>query len=91
MTAMQATNDDATGAVTMYTTGWCGFCARLKRGLQSEGVGFVEVDIDEIEGAAEIVMSKNGGNQTVPTLIFSDGTSLTNPSVAEVKEQLARL
>ena len=75
--------------VTMYTTGWCGFCARLKRGLNSEGIGFAEIDIEETDGAAEIVMSRNHGNQTVPTLVFADGTSLTNPSVAEVKQKLA--
>jgi mycoredoxin len=34
-------------------------------------------------------MSVNGGNQTVPTVVFSDGTALTNPSLAQVKQQLA--
>ena len=34
-------------------------------------------------------MSVNGGNQTVPTLVFADGTALTNPSVAQVKAKLA--
>jgi mycoredoxin len=34
-------------------------------------------------------MSVNGGNRTVPTLLFPDGTALTNPSLAEVKAQLA--
>jgi mycoredoxin len=34
------------------------------------------------------VMSVNGGSQTVPTLVFPDGTALTNPSVAQVKEKL---
>jgi mycoredoxin len=87
------TNDTAlpTSSVTMYTTSWCGFCARLKRGLESEGVEFDEVNIEEVDGAADLVMAKNGGNRTVPTLIFGDGTALTNPSVSEVKAQLARL
>lgn len=80
----------ARGDVTMYTTGWCGFCARLKRALQSEGIRFHEVDIDEVDGAADVVMSRNGGNRTVPTLVFADGSALTNPSLADVKEQLAR-
>jgi mycoredoxin len=34
-------------------------------------------------------MSVNGGNQTVPTVVFPDGTALTNPSLNEVKERLA--
>lgn len=82
---------DADGpGFTMYTTGWCGFCARLKRGLHAEGIDFTEVDIEQVEGAAEIVMANNGGNRTVPTLIFGDGSALTNPSVAQVKAQLTR-
>jgi mycoredoxin len=48
-----------------------------------------EVDIERDEAAAEFVMSVNGGNQTVPTVLFPDGTVLTNPSVAQVKAQLA--
>jgi mycoredoxin len=73
----------------MYTTTWCGFCRRLKMQLQHEGISFDEIDIERDEGAAEFVMSVNNGNQTVPTLVFSDGTALTNPSVAEVKARLA--
>lgn len=74
---------------TMYTTSWCGFCARLKSGLQREGITYDEVDIERVDGAAEIVMDANGGNRTVPTLVFADGSALTNPSVAQVKEKLA--
>lgn len=87
MTASQSTTE-ASHPVTMYTTGWCGFCARLKRGLQSEGIEFAEINIEETDGAADIVMARNNGNQTVPTVVFADGTSLTNPSVTEVKAKL---
>ncbi|HEY2272066.1 MAG TPA: mycoredoxin [Jatrophihabitantaceae bacterium] len=76
-------------SLTMYTTTWCGFCARLKTQLHREGIEYDEVDIERDPAAAEFVMSVNGGNRTVPTLLFSDGTALTNPSVAEVKAQLA--
>jgi mycoredoxin len=74
---------------TMYTTSWCGFCSRLKSGLEREGISYDEVDIERTDGAAEIVMEVNGGNRTVPTLVFADGTALTNPSVKEVKAKLA--
>ena len=36
-------------------------------------------------------MSVNGGNQTVPTLRFADGSALTNPSIIQVKQHLATL
>ena len=41
--------------------------------------------------AAEIVEKVNGGNRTVPTLVYSDGTAMTNPSAKQVVEKLASL
>ena len=81
----------ATPAVTMYTTTWCGYCKRLKRMMQDDGIAFAEVDIEQVPGTAEIVEKVNNGNQTVPTLVFRDGTAMTNPSLAKVKEKLASL
>jgi mycoredoxin len=80
----------AATAVTMYTTTWCGYCFRLKKLMQREGIDFAEVDIETDAEAAEVVMSANGGNRTVPTLVFTDGTALTNPSIEQVKAQLDR-
>jgi mycoredoxin len=73
----------------MYTTSWCGYCVRLKHLLEREGITFAEVNIEQDETAAERVMQVNGGNRTVPTLVFPDGTALTNPTPAQVKEKLA--
>jgi len=77
--------------VTMYTTPWCGFCRRLKGQLAREGVEVAEIDIERDPAAADYVMSVNGGMQTVPTVVFADGTALTNPSAAQVIERLAAL
>ena len=76
---------------TMYTTPWCGYCHRLKSQLDREGIAYEIVDIEQSPEAASIVESANGGNQTVPTLVYADGTAQTNPSVAQVKEKLAAL
>ncbi|MCU1526616.1 MAG: NrdH-redoxin [Frondihabitans sp.] len=76
------------GTITMFSTGWCGYCARLKQQLTKDGIAFTEVNIEEVPGTAEIVESVNGGNQTVPTVLFPDGSSATNPSLAEVKARL---
>ena len=75
--------------LTIYSTVWCGYCRRLKSQMEREGIDFVEVDIEVVPGAADVVMSVNGGMQTVPTLVFPDGSALTNPSLAQVKAQLA--
>ncbi len=74
--------------LTIYSTPWCGYCHRLMRQLDREGVGYHVVDIEQEPQAAEYVMSVNGGNQTVPTVVFPDGSALTNPSVADVKARL---
>ena len=55
-------------AVTMFTTQWCGYCVRLKKMMQREGIEFAEVDIENDAAAADLVMQANGGNRTVPTL-----------------------
>ena len=75
----------------MYTTPWCGYCHRLKGQLDREGIAFEVVDIEQDPSAADLVMSVNGGNQTVPTLVYADGTAQTNPSIAQVKAKLADL
>ena len=75
----------------MYTTRWCGFCRRLKNQLAREGIKMREVDIEVDPAACEYVMSVNGGNQTVPTVVFPDGSAMTNPSAAQVKDRLAEL
>ncbi|GAB3949407.1 mycoredoxin [Kribbella albertanoniae] len=75
-------------AVTMYSTPWCGYCHRLKGQLKRAGIEFNEVDIEQVPEAAKLVEKVNNGNQTVPTLVFADGTALTNPSVAQVAEKL---
>jgi mycoredoxin len=77
--------------LTMYTTTWCAFCRRLKSQLARDGIEIAEVDIEQEPGAAEYVMSVNGGFQTVPTVVFPDGSALTNPSAAAVKQRLGEL
>jgi mycoredoxin len=81
----------STATFTMYTTSWCGYCRRLKAGLARVGIDYAEIDIERDEQAAVRVMEVNNGNQTVPTLQFSDGSALTNPSVAQVQQKLAAL
>ncbi|WP_205327390.1 mycoredoxin [Glycomyces sp. YM15] len=74
--------------ITMYSTTWCGYCKRLKFAFDREGVLFKEVDIEQDPEAAEFVMGVNGGNMTVPTVLFEDGSALTNPSLAQVKAKI---
>ena len=82
-------HDDPT--FTMYSTPWCGYCHRLRSQLDREGIAYEVVDIEQHPEAAELVEQVNNGNQTVPTLVYSDGSAQTNPSLKQVQEKLASL
>lgn len=77
--------------LTMYTTTWCGYCVRLKTALKAKGITWDEVDIEKDPAAAKFVQEANGGNQTVPTVKFADGSTMTNPSLRDVQGKLAEL
>ncbi|MGH2516514.1 MAG: glutaredoxin family protein [Ktedonobacterales bacterium] len=73
----------------MYTTRWCGDCRRAKRLFAAQNVPFTEVDIEDVEAAAELVMRVNDGQRRVPTILFPDGTKLVEPSNATLEAKLA--
>ena len=77
------------GTITMFSTPWCGYCRGLKSGLDREGIEYAEIDSEQHPASADYVMSVNGGNQTVPTVMFPDGSAAPNPSLAEVRLRLA--
>ena len=75
----------------MFSTDWCGYCKRLKNQLGEIGITFREINVEQEMEYASFVEEVNGGNRVVPTLLFSDGVALTNPSAIAVKEKLASL
>lgn len=72
----------------VFTTRWCGYCVRLKSQLKSAGIGYREIDIEDHADDATIVAQVNNGDLTVPTVLFPDGSVLTNPSVVQVGNRL---
>jgi mycoredoxin len=81
----------AQGSVTMFSTVWCGYCQRLKSQMMREGVEFTEIDIERSPDAAHFVENANAGNQTVPTVVFPDGSTMTNPPYKELVAKLEAL
>ena len=74
-----------------FSAPWCGYCRRLETAFRAQGVEYTTIDIEEDPAAAKFVASVNGGNQTVPTMRFPDGSTLTNPSLREVKAKLEKV
>ena len=77
--------------ISMYGADWCGDCRRSKRLLNELNVQYNLIDVDADESAAEKVIEINGGMRSIPVIVFDDGTHLTEPSDAALKEKLQSL
>lgn len=77
--------------ILMYTTPWCGDCWRAKSVLQSMQVSFAEIDISNDEDATATVQQLNRGHRSVPTILFPDGSVLTEPSTSALVQKLHAL
>jgi mycoredoxin len=79
-----------TQELVVFSTPWCGWCRRLERVLEQEGIPYREIDIDADPESAAFVMSVNRGNATVPTVLLPDGRTLTNPTRDELLGNVRR-
>lgn len=77
--------------ITMYSAQWCGDCRRSKRLLDSLNVEYTIIDVETDQSAADKVREINGGTQSIPVIVFSDGTHLTEPSDIELSAKLVAL
>ncbi len=76
--------------ITMYSAQWCADCRRTKRYLETNGIPFTLVDLEENPDEIETVIAYNGGSKRIPVVVFPDGTHLTEPTDAEMDEKLGR-
>jgi glutaredoxin-like protein len=77
--------------ITMYGADWCGDCRRSKRLLEELDVQVNHIDVEVDETAAAKVQEINGGAKSIPVLVFSDGTHMTEPSDNDLKAKLVSL
>ena len=75
----------------MYGAEWCGDCRRSQRLLNELGVEYSYINIEEVPGAEDKVVEINGGAQSIPVVMFSDGTHLTEPSDPDLRKKLENL
>jgi mycoredoxin len=79
---------NATGKPIMYGTSWCGDTKRARRLFEEYKIEYEWIDIDQNKEAGKLVEQINGGFRSVPTIIFPDGTTLTEPSTLQLREKL---
>ncbi|OFO21357.1 NrdH-redoxin [Corynebacterium sp. HMSC056F09] len=84
---------ETTEHVTIFFADWCPFCAKLIKNLDRTETPYELVDV-EADGTEDInawIESVNDGNRIVPTVLYSDGTHVTNPAASEVRAKYAEL
>jgi len=73
--------------IKIYATSWCGGPAARNIFIDNH-IDYEWIDIDENVEAGKFVESVNGGYRSVPTIVFPDGTILTEPSTADLMKKL---
>ena len=81
----------AKAEITMYVANWCGDCRRSERLFEELDVQINHIDVENDSSAAAKVIEINGGAQSIPVIVFSDGTHLTEPTDIELKAKLQAL
>ena len=77
--------------ITVYSADWCGDCRRSKRLLAKLNIEYKLIDVESDLTAADKVREINGGMQSIPVIVFDDGTHLTEPSDADLTAKLESL
>ncbi|MFN3372723.1 MAG: mycoredoxin [Chloroflexus sp.] len=77
--------------IVVYGTNWCPDCRRAQRVLDQHGAPYTYINIEHDPDAAEFVVKVNNGNQSVPTIVFPDGSILVEPSNRALQEKLSQL
>lgn len=80
-----------TAQITMYGAAWCGDCRRSKAYLDSHNVEYNYIDVEADESASEKVIEINGGQRSIPVILFPDGTHMTEPSDKDLEAKLEAL
>jgi mycoredoxin len=87
----QAENAPAAGdtLITLYTSSGCAHAWAVERFMEDNEIAVELVNIDRDQEARQLVMAINNGYASVPTLVFPDGSTLTEPSFQALRAKLA--
>ena len=75
-------------SVTVHTSSYCLHSRSVVRFLKKNDIPAEIISIDGDREAKELVMAINNGYASVPTVIFPDGSHLTEPSYKQLREKL---
>ncbi|HEY7356767.1 MAG TPA: FAD-dependent oxidoreductase [Ktedonobacterales bacterium] len=74
--------------ITLYGTLWSSDCKRAKKFFGEQRVHYNFVDVDSDKDGLAYVEKVNNGKQIIPVILFEDGSTLVEPSNAELAAKL---
>jgi thioredoxin reductase (NADPH) len=74
--------------ILVYGATWCPDCKRSKAFLSEQRIPFTFIDLEEHPEASAIVESHNGGKHIIPTIVFPDGSVLSEPTNEALAEKI---
>lgn len=74
--------------IIVYGADWCPDCRRSKNFLNEKNIAFTWIDVDQDQAAEALVREKNNGNRVIPTIIFEDGSFLSEPSNEDLANKI---
>ncbi|MEY2778990.1 MAG: hypothetical protein RL623_170 [Actinomycetota bacterium] len=72
----------------MYGADWCGDCQRSKKYFADHGVEYTYIDLEQQPDQYSVVIERNAGKKSIPVIVFSDNTHLTEPTDEQLKKKL---
>ena len=82
---------DSQPTVQFYGTTWCGTSRRVRQWFDENHIPYAWIDVDKDKAAEDLVKSINKGMRSVPTIVFADGSHLTEPSIARLEQKAREL
>lgn len=76
--------------IQMYGADWCGDCIRTKRQLDALGVEYTYLDVEH-DDALRARATAISGVQSIPVVVFDDGSFMVEPSNPAMSEKLTQL
>jgi len=75
--------------IQIYGTVWCPDCSRAKQIFRKHNINYAWHDIEKDEKACAYVEKINNGFQSVPTIVFPDGSILVEPTDSALEKKLS--
>jgi len=77
--------------IVIYTTEYCSDCSRAKAFFEANDVPYLSVGLEGNAEATDFVMNINRSYQSVPTIVFPDGTILVEPNWEQLRAKLTNV